>query len=168
MVFLKIQQIKSIPMIYMETFSSLFKKEHRGELFLVVLLIIYLVMGFKTPESVANAVDTLIGKVVIFIVVVFLFMYYNPILAVLALFVAFDLIRRSSMTTGIDALKKYAPSEEKRSSQFNAFNQFPYTLEQEVVAKMAPMRESGSSLTQATYKPLLDNLHDASKLNGSN
>ena len=57
----------------METFSSLFKKEHTGELFLVIILIIYLVMGLKTPESVANVVDTLIGKVVIFIIVVFLF-----------------------------------------------------------------------------------------------
>ena len=151
----------------METFSSLFKKEHRGELVLVGLLIIYLVMGFKTPESVANVVDTLIGKVVIFIVIIFLFMHYNPVLAVLALFVAFDLIRRSSMTTGLDALQKYVPTEEKKASQFTAFNQFPYTLEQEVVAKMAPLRESGSSLTQATYKPLLDNLHDASSLNGS-
>lgn len=152
----------------METFSSLFKKEHIGELFLVVLLSIYLVMGFKTPESVANVVDTLIGKVVIFIIVIFLFMYYNPILAVLALFVAFDLIRRSSMTTGLDALQKYVPTEEKKSSQFTAFNQFPYTLEQEVVAKMAPIRESGSSITQATYKPLLDNLHDASSITNSN
>jgi len=152
----------------METFSSLFKKEHRGELFLVVLLIIYLVMGFKTPESIASLVDTLIGKVVIFITIVFLFMHYNPILAVLALFVAFDLIRRSSMTTGLDALQKFVPSEEKKVSQFTAFNQFPYTLEQEVVAKMAPIRESGSSLTQATYKPLLDNLHDASAISGSN
>jgi hypothetical protein len=152
----------------METLSSLFKKEHRGELFLVVLLIIYLVMGFKTPESVANVVDTLIGKVVIFITIVFLFMNYNPILAVLALFVGFDLIRRSSMTTGLDALQKFVPTEEKKASQFTAFNQFPYTLEQEVVAKMAPILESGSSLTQAPYKPLLDNLHDASTISGSN
>jgi len=151
----------------METFSSLFKKEHRGELFLVVLLIIYLVMGFNTPESVANLVDTLIGKVTIFILVVFIFMHYNPILAVLALFVAFDLIRRSSMTTGLDALQKFTPSEEKKASQFTAFNQFPYTLEQEIVAKMAPIRDAGSSITQATYKPVLDNLHDASSLNGS-
>jgi hypothetical protein len=133
MLIYKMQQIKSIHMIYiyMETFSSLFKKEHTYELFLVVLLIIYLIMGFKTPESVATVVDTLIGKVFIFIVVVFIFMNYHPILAVLSLFVSFDLIRRSSMTTGLDALQKYVPTEEKKNSQFTAFNQFPYTLEQE-------------------------------------
>ena len=147
----------------MESFTALFNKEHRGELVLAVLL-----MGYKTPDAVANVVDTLIGKVVIFVVVVFLFMNYHPILAVLALFVAFDLIRRSTLTTGLDALQKFAPTEEKKSSQFTAFNQFPYTLEQEVVAKMAPVMQSGSSITQASFKPLLDDLHDASPVNVSN
>ena len=152
----------------MESFSSLFKKEHMGELVLVILLIVYLILGFKTPEPIASMIDSLIGKVVIFIVVIYLFMNSNPILAILSLFVAFDLIRRSSMTTGIDALQRFAPSEQKKSSQFTAFNQFPYTLEQEVVAKMAPIMKSGSSLNQASYKPLLDNLYDASPVNGSN
>jgi hypothetical protein len=152
----------------MESFSSLFKKEHMGELVLVILMIVYLILGFKTPEPVASIIDSLVGKVVIFIVVIYLFMHANPILAVLSLFVAFDLLRRSSMTTGLDALQRYAPSEQKKSSQFTAFNQFPYTLEQEVVAKMAPIMKSGSSITQASYKPLLDNIHDASPLSNSN
>jgi len=149
----------------MEGFSSLFKKEHMGELVLVILFIIYLIIGYKTPEPIASMIDSLVGKIVIFIIVIYLFMNSNPILAVLSLFVAFDLIRRSSMATGLDALQKYAPSEQKKSSQFSAFNQFPYTLEQEVVAKMAPIAKSGSSLSQASYKPLIDNLHDASPLN---
>jgi hypothetical protein len=152
----------------MESFSSLFKKQHIGELVLAVLFIIYLILGLKTPEPIANLVDSLVGKIVIFIIVIYLFNYANPILAVLSLFVAFDLIRRSSAATGIDALQKYAPSEAKKSSQFTAFNQFPYTLEQEVVAKMAPIAKSGSSISQSSYKPLLDNIHDASPLNGSN
>jgi hypothetical protein len=94
-------------------------------------------------------------------------MHANPILAILSLFVAYDLIRRSSMTTGIDSLKKYAPSEKKKMSQFTAYNQFPYTLEQEVVAKMAPIIKSGMSINQSSYKPMLDNLHDASPINSS-
>lgn len=152
----------------MESLSSLLKKEHMGELVLIILFIIYLIMGLKTPEPVAGIVDTLAGKIVIIIIIIYLFVHTHPILAILALLVGFDLIRRSSMTTGIDALKKFAPSEEKRSSQFTAFNQFPYTLEQEVVSKMAPIMQSGSSLSQASYKPLLDNLYNASSLHNSN
>jgi hypothetical protein len=148
----------------MDSFTELFKKEHMGELMLVILMIIYLVLGLRTPDMIANMVDSIIGKVVIVIAAIFLFMHANPILAVVAALVAFDLMRRSSTTTGLGALQAYAPSEEKKMSQFTAFNQFPYTLEQEVVAKMAPIVRSGTSLTPASYKPLLDNLHDASSL----
>ena len=152
----------------MESFSSLFKKEHMGELVLIILFIIYLILGLKTPEPIANLVNSLVGMFVIFIIVIYLFMHANPILAVLSVFVAFDLIRRSSLATGIDALQKFAPSEAKKSSQFTAFNQFPYTLEQEVVKKMAPIVRSGNILTKASYKPFLDNTYDASPINTSN
>jgi hypothetical protein len=152
----------------MEGLSGLFKKENMGELALAILLIVYLVLGFRTPDAIAGMVDTLFGKIVLFVIVIFLFLHANPLLAVLALFVAFDLMRRSSVATGIDALQKFAPSEEKRTSQFTAYNQFPYTLEQEVVAKMAPMVSAGSSLTQASYKPMLDNLYDASPVTKMN
>lgn len=135
-----------------------------GQVILSVLFIIYLIMGYKTPENIANVIDTFYGKTIIFGMVLLMFFYGNPILAVLGLFVAFDLIRRSSMVTGIDALKKYQPSEEKKFSQFTALNQFPYTLEQEVVSKMAPIIQSGYTLTKASYKPMLDNFHDASPL----
>jgi len=152
----------------MDNFSDLFKKEHTSQLILLVIFIIYLVLGLDTPDTIANIVDTLLGKMIIFIVVIYLFLYANPILAILSLFVAFDLIRRSSATTGISALQKYAPTEEKKMSQFNAYNQFPYTLEQEVVKKMAPVVQSSSSLNQASYKPLLDDTHDATPLVGLN
>jgi hypothetical protein len=152
----------------MDSFTELLKKEHMGEFILIILMIIYLVLGFRTPDIIANLIDNIIGKVVVILVVIYLFMHANPILTVVAALVAFDLMRRSSETTGLGALQAYAPSEQKKMSQFTAFNQFPYTLEQEVVAKMAPIVRSGSSLSSASYKPLLDNLHDASPLNGSN
>ena len=153
-------------MIYMKEFflKVSLQKENMGELLLGVILVIYLVMGLKTPETVANLVDSVAGKLLLFIIVIYMFMNTHPLLAVLFLFVAVDLIRRSMKVTGIDALNKYAPSEEKKVSQFTAFNQFPYTLEQEVVKKMAPIVNTGGFLNPPSYKPMLDNLHDASSL----
>lgn len=148
----------------MKSFDELFKKRHMGEFILIILMIIYLTLGFRTPEIVANLVDNVMGRVVIILVVIYLFIYSHPMLAVLAALVAFDLMRRSNDTTGLGALKDYAPTEEKKSSHFSAFNQFPYTLEQEVVAKMAPVVRSGNSLTPPSYKPILEDLHDASKV----
>ena len=151
----------------MDSFTELFKKQHTGEFVLIILMIIYLIMGLKTPEIIATMVDNVIGKVVIILIVIYLFIHSNPILAILAALVAFDLMRRSNEATGLGALSAYAPSEKKKMSQFSAFNQFPYTLEQEVVAKMAPIVRSGSSLSPPSYKPLLDNLYDASPLTSS-
>jgi amino acid transporter len=151
----------------MNNFSNLFKKENIGELILGILFVIYLIMGYQTPQPLANLFDSLVGKIIIFIIIVSMFMYTSPVLAILALFVAFDLIRRSSYAINKGIAQKYYPSEKHKMSQFTALNQFPYTLEQEVVKKMAPIIQSGSVLTKASYKPLLENLYDASPVNSS-
>lgn len=144
------------------------KKDNVGQMILGFLFILYLVMGFKTPESVADKIDTIGGKMILFILAVYMFLNFHPVLAVLGLLVIFDLMRRSSAATGLDSLKKYEPTEEKKMSQFSAFNQFPYTLEQEIVKKMAPAVNSGSSLSQSSFKPKLNDLHGATPLNASN
>ena len=162
-------------MIYMDSFSKLFKKEHMGELVLFILFVIYLVMGYQTPESVAYVVNSMIGKLLLFSIVLYLFLYKNPVLAVLSLLVVFDLIRRSKYyntdaATRIEQILNPGCTDGPGMSQypFTKYNQFPYTLEQEVVKKMAPIVQSGSVLTQASFKPYLENDHDASPVNASN
>ena len=146
----------------MSSLTSLFKKEHMGQLILAILFVIYLIMGYNTPEPVAGLIDTLGGKVAVIIIVIVLFANSNAILGILGLLVAYKLIRGSSVTTGTYALQKYLPTQEKVNSQFTAFNQFPYTLEQEVVKKMAPLNHSNEFLgSPATYKPVLDNIRDS-------
>jgi hypothetical protein len=152
----------------MTNLTGLFKKQNISQLLLSILFVIYLIMGYKTPEPLASWIDTLAGKVVVIVIALSLFVIVHPILGVLGLLVAYDLIRRSSVASGTDALKKYLPTQEKVDSQFTAFNQFPYTLEKEVVAKMAPISNSGYSINKASYKPLLDNTHEALPINGSN
>lgn len=152
----------------MNSFSGLFKKEHAGELVLAILLIIYLIMGRKTPVPLAVIVNSLIGQVILFFIIIYMFLHSNPILAVLFLFVVFILISRSNNVMKQNSLKSYLPSEEKKSSQFTAFHQFPYTLEQEMVKKMAPIVQSGSSITKPSYKPIMDNLYNAANINSTN
>ena len=120
-------------------------------------------MGYSTPEPVAGLIDTIPGKIVVIVAALILFATVNPILGVLGLLVAYDLIRRSSISTGTHGLQRYAPSEEKKATQYTAYNQFPYTLEQEVVKKMAPLNRHDEFLggAPATYKPVLDNTRDA-------
>jgi hypothetical protein len=147
----------------MNKLTGLFKTQNVGQLMLAILFVIYLIMGYKTPEPVANLIDTLPGKVVVIVLALSLFVSVHPVLGVLGLLVAYDLIRRSGASTGINALKKYLPTQEKVDSQFTAFNQFPYTLEQEMVKKMAPLNKSNEFYggPGQEYKPILDNIRDA-------
>lgn len=161
-------------MIYMDSFSKLFKKEHMGELVLFILFVIYLVMGYPTPEPVAVVVNSFVGKIFLFFIVFYLFLYKNPVLAVLSLFVLIDLIRRSAYyntdaATRIEQILNPGCTDGPEMSQypFTKFNQFPYTLEQEVVKKMAPIVQSGSVLTKPSFKPFLESDHDASPVNAS-
>ena len=147
----------------MDSFSDLFKKENSGQVVLAILFIIYLVSGYKTPDSVANVIDTIYGKIIVVVVALILFSYVNPILGVLSFIVAFDLIRKSSMSTGTFALDHYIPTEVKKESNLNAMNQFPYTLEQEVVKKMAPIKFPVDA-SPSSFSPVLDDTYDAAPI----
>lgn len=147
----------------MDSFSDLFKKENSGQVVLAILFIIYLVSGYKTPDSVANVIDTIYGKIIVVVVALILFSYVNPILGVLSFIVAFDLIRKSSMSTGTFALDHYVPTEVKKESNLNAMNQFPYTLEQEVVKKMAPIKFPVDA-SPSSFSPVLDDTYDAAPI----
>ncbi len=150
----------------MDAFKDLLKKEKMGQVLLSILFIIYLIMGYKTPEVVANLIDNTLGKIVVVILALLLFSCCNPILGILGLVVAYELIRRSEVRTGNYALRNYMPTEEKKASCLNAFNQFPYTLEQEMVSKMAPIQHTVSA--DAPYVPILDNNYDATPISSSN
>jgi hypothetical protein len=147
----------------MEFLNELLEKRNMSQLVLVVLFIIYLLMGFKTPDSIASMIDSTVGKIVVALIALLLFAYSNPILGVLGIFVAYQLIRGASIKTGMAALEEYYPTEEKKWSPFTPAHQFPYTLEQEMVKKMAPQKFN-TNYVKATYKPTLDDTYDAASV----
>ncbi len=148
----------------MEYFNSLFEKKNTSQTILIVIFIIYLLIGYRMPPQIASMIDSNYGKIIIVICAFILFAYSNPILGVLGIIVAYELIRRSSDITGSYALESYYPTEEKKWTPFSAHHQFPYTLEQEMVKKMAPQKFSDTPVN-VSFKPVLDDLHDASPVN---
>jgi hypothetical protein len=120
-------------------------------------------MGYKTPASVATMIDTTVGKIVVALIALLLFAYSNPILGVLGIFVAYQLVRGASIKTGMAGLEEYYPTEEKKWSPFTPAHQFPYTLEQEMVKKMAPQKFN-TNYVKATYKPTLEDTYDAASV----
>jgi hypothetical protein len=133
-----------------------------GETMLGLLFLIYLIFGYKTPTFLAKGIDTVYGKAIVIIIALILFVKTNPIVGVLAFFVAYQMIQRSSEATGTYGLERYLPTEKKKYSALSEYNQFPYTLEQEMVKKMAPINRSGySSANDFTFHPVLGDTYNA-------
>ena len=133
------------------------------EIGLLVVFIIYLVLPIETPAFLTGSVNTPITMVVIFAVTVYLFLYSNPILAILYIFVAYELLRRSASFKPI-TLQEYTPTQEKKNKDLHSMNPpQEKSLEEEVVDKMAPVGRSDASVyLPSTYKPVTEKLTGAS------
>jgi len=147
--------------------TSLTQKHNWGQCFLGILFILYLILGTPTPPFLALFVDSIYGKAFVLITALSLFVFADPIVAVLGIIVALDFIRRSSIALGGTASINIVPSDTKK----NAYMQYmsmrhPYSLEQEMVSVMAPvMVSSGVTPTETSYLPTVNNTNDAAPVN---
>jgi hypothetical protein len=148
----------------MDTFADLFKKKNIAQIFLLIIFIIYLIMGYTTPSNISNFIQTPFGKILVIILSIALFFKTNHLVGILGFFVAYELIRRSYISTGNYAIDHYLSSENSKYKDLTALNQFPYTLEQEVVKKMAPINQNYDMTHQSSWTSVLDNLHDAAPI----
>ena len=152
----------------MNYFSSLFEKKNIPQLVLCLLFIIYLVMGFQIPQGFATIIDSTIGKIVIVIIVLMLFAFSNPVLGVLGLLVAYQLIKSASIKKSkLPGLEDYYPTQAKVWSPFTPTNQFPHTLEEEVVKNMTVQRFN-TEYVKAPFSPILNDTYDAAPVNSTN
>jgi uncharacterized membrane protein (DUF485 family) len=143
---------------------NMFRSFSQLEISLLVIFILYIVLPIQTPGFLANMVDSSLGMLSIFIVTIYLFFNVNPILAVVYVFVAYELLRRSSNKTGRVQIIQYTPTQAKKDAELQAMNPTrPESLEEEVVQKMAPIGHSDPSVfTSSSFKPVADNIRNAS------
>ena len=66
------------------------------EIVLSLLIVLYLVFQMKTPSSFANLINHPMGMLVIVVLTIYLFLNVHPILGILLIIAAYELIRRSS------------------------------------------------------------------------
>ena len=159
------------------------------QLILGIIFGLYILLNVQTPEFLASAIDNIFGKVIVFAIAVVIFMKTNPVIGVLGLIVAYQMIKTASVTTGTYALRHYLPSEESKMQEMQSFNTEHVMqvqtkehetdmqaekqmqaitnrdgeLEVQTVAKMAPlvMNSDDSSLN---YGLILDDQHSAASL----
>lgn len=147
----------------MNYLKLLLKQVKSHELVVGAVLIVYILAGVSTPDLLADFIDTTIGSIAVIVLSGSLFVNVHPVLGVIGLVAAYELLKRSGLTTGKGALLKYLPTEYKKGKVLTAMNQFPLTLEEEVVRTMAPLSRN-LNLSQPSYKPVLNDDVGGSKI----
>lgn len=134
------------------------------EICLFLVFAVYIVFPIQMPYGSAKYIDSPVGMITMFCITLYLFLYTNPILGILYLFVAYELLRRSSKVTGRVAMVKYTPTQAKMDAEMKAMNPPKVeTLEEMVVAERAPIGKSEPIVfMSSTFKPVADKVDGAS------
>ena len=146
----------------MEKIFKMLKRE-RTEYILVAILVVFILLKVEIPRVVGTMTNSIVGRVVILIIVVDL-LFRHPVLGAVALVAAYTLHQRSEFSTGEYQARKFVPSEYTKNTKLTAHNQFPVTLEEEMVRKMVPFVAESSSSAPPSFTPTQDKLYDAAKL----
>jgi len=121
------------------------------DIILLALFVIYVVFPVPTPQWLVPFIDSPIGMLLIFAVTVSLFVYRSPILGVLFIFVAYELLRRNHYIPpaspivaetqySVNRVPQKIPTQSEKNAELESLNPpRPATLEEEVVAKESPV-----------------------------
>ena len=142
-----------------------FKKMSQLEAILAIMFALFVVLPIDMPDILAGMIDSTIGLVGLFALTVYMFFNMSPVLAVLFIFVAYELLRRSSNKTGKAIIMQHTPSQEKKDAKMKKMNPVKKeTLEEELVDKMAPVGRSDiASYVSTSFSPVAEYVGTASK-----
>lgn len=147
----------------MKYLKSLLKTEKTHAVILEILFLIYILFNIQPPYIIAKLVDSTIGNIVVVVFAITIFAAAGPIAGILALLASYSLINRSAIATGGAYRQDENEAEELKMKMLEQYNEFPKTLEEEVVGDMAPIVRNDDDM-QATYKPVLNALNDAAPI----
>jgi hypothetical protein len=144
--------------------STYFTSLSAIEIGILILFVIYLVFDIYPTDSMAKYIDTPIGMGATLIVTLYMFMTFSPIIGVISLFVAYEVVRRSARINNRVAMIQYTPTQERKNVELAEMNPVqPATLEEEMVNSMAPIgRSSMISYQTSEFKPVAEDSHGAS------
>jgi hypothetical protein len=157
-----------------------------AEIILAAILVLYILGEFKTPHAIVHFVSTPVGVFIVVATIALMIQHGNTLLTVLYLISIYELYRRCAKhhskksnpshkhpshkdhTVNLSRPVKIRGTEEKlpkdkRNPKLNAYKQFPSTLEEQVVKKMAPW-VMHKSTTPPSYLPVMEGTLEGSTL----
>ncbi len=144
--------------------QKMFSTLSQVEMIALAVFVLYIVFPIENPSFISNMVDTPLGMVGVLAVTLYLFFNANPLVAILYVFVAYELLRRSAKQTGKAAIQEHTPSQMKKDVKMQKMNPVKKeTLEEEMVEKMAPIGHSDPIVfSESVFKPVAEDVGTAS------
>jgi hypothetical protein len=157
---------------------TVFKQFSVIETILLFSFVIFIIFPINMPSPIAQLVETPLGIVMIMGITISLFIFTNPILGVIYLLVAYELLRRSSTSMHqnvYQAIPHVVHSKPSAHSDPSAPNQqsnievslpiLNRTLEEDIISQRAPVgRSASNTFVDTNFKPVSDNILGGSML----
>jgi hypothetical protein len=136
------------------------------ELILFGAFVFYLVFQIDTPHLLIPYIDSAMGMVIIVGIALYLFLFNHPVLGVLSIFTAYEVLRRSTVRLNRLTLFEPNPVQTSVDNEMKAMNPpKTFTLEEQVVSTMAPLTNaSPKDYLESSYKPAFESIHEATEL----
>jgi hypothetical protein len=130
------------------------------EILLVVVLVLYIVSGVSTPYELSPYVNNTFMNLSLLALVIVLYLYGNPLLAVVVAIVAAVFINRSRKVDH----RIMKPSQENKNSTMKKLNSHlnVKSLEEEMVGDI--LKKPDNTPGPSSYHPVLCASHNASNL----
>ena len=135
------------------------KKFSPVQIIVLVLVLLFVLYDTSLPSEIEEFVREPFGKFVLLVIVLGSFASFGVIIGFLVMLGAYEILRRAGETheTRITNKLLKAPSKVYDDNQsLSAMNQFPITLEEEVIHNMVPIVKG--SLGTKTYKPTVSEI----------
>ena len=129
------------------------------EIIVFIIFVVYLVFNIPTPGFLIPVIDSPLGLGIVVVTTIYVFFYTTPILAILSVLVAYELLRRSSVISSIEyPISPYLPTQHKKDVIIKQMNPVKkVTLEEEVIQVMAPLgKNDTATFVDTSYQTLPD------------
>ena len=125
------------------------------EIILFLVFFIYLVFSVPTPLWLNPWLHTSFGLMVVFFVTLYLVLYTTPVLGILSVFVAYELLRRSSVRPSFSPQQPKINRDIQQMNEVYEETKIENSLEEEIVQKMAPIQPSyNPTFIESSFKPV--------------
>jgi hypothetical protein len=170
----------------MKLLPSSVKNMKTYEIILLIAFILYIILPIYPTKSISRVAESPLGIVIFFCITVALFIYTNPILGVVYILVAYEVLRRSSevnmnnvhQSNIIDSqnypiestrtTRTIPTTQTSKDDQLQSMNNFPNTpsLEEEVIQISIPSNQKQSKVVEVenNFLPVADNVITGSSL----